>query len=74
MSIDKAETQTQKENAMNDTMLTLASKHNLTIIKTFAPGCGTIVQYNVWNNVNDELIHATKYHADLMKWLRALSS
>jgi hypothetical protein len=74
MSIDKAEAQTQKENAMNDTMLTLANKHNLTIIKTFAPGRGTIVQYNVWNNANDELLHTTKHHADLMKWLRALTS
>ena len=74
MSIDKAEAQTQKENAMNDTMLTLAKKHDLTIIKTFAPGRGTIVKYNVWNNANDELLYATTNHSDLMQWLRVLSS
>ena len=54
---------------MNDTMLTLASKHNLTIIKTFAPGCGTIVQYNVWN-ANEELLYSTTSHFNLMQWFR----
>ena len=58
---------------MNDTMLSLAAKHDLTITKVFAPGAGSIVRYNVWNNANDELLYSTTYHPDLMRWLRGLS-